>query len=151
MDLGPTLCEWAEVEGLRNIDGVSILHGGDENRIVFSEMIEAEGEKDRVGLMARSSRWKYMSYSGYEDQDVLFDMAVDQGETVNAASNAPEILKSFQRLKKDNYDFSAIEKEQSYRTRIAEWMKAWERETGINEDERWQQNTAKDRPEICKT
>ena len=154
MDLGPTLCAWAGVSQLLKQDGENLLPvitgetKEDADRIVVSEMMEKLENQRRYGLMLRKGTHKYMVYSGFEDRDILFDLEKDPKETVNAAGSCPEAAKEFRSYAEQHFDFAAIEEEQENRAQAARWMAAWERETGVDDSERWSQNTAKEFPVI---
>ncbi len=157
MDLGPTLCEWAGAEQIPDQDGKSLmsffqaadLQKSDE-RIVISEILEQEKGELRVGLMLRKGCWKYIVYSGYEDQDILFDLSQDPDERVNVADQYPEAAKEFRKYVNEHYSFEEVEKEQKKRAQIASWMTAWERQVGENDSERWSLNpdSAKGYPSV---
>ncbi len=167
MDLGPTLCEWAGVEQLPVQDGRALLGalcGGDadggremtagicgdagDDRVVVSEMLEREAGRPRCGLMLRQGRWKYIVYSGYEDQDILFDLAADPEERCNVIGRERAAAEDFRRYVQEHFDFDQIEKRQRERAQTAAWMAAWERAAGIDDSERWSGNTARECPRV---
>ena len=149
IDLGPTLCAWAQV-GAPMGGGADLLSdaGRAPERIVVSQMMEQENGVFRTGLMLRKGRWKYIVYSGYEDQETLFDLQNDPMERVNRALEEPDVTAAFREYAKERFPFAGIEREQEERRKMARWMQAWERLAGEDDSERWKGNTAKDYPEL---
>lgn len=155
MDLGPTLCRWAGVEELPDQDGINLLPimetgKGRQERAVASQMLENENGILRTGLMLRSGKWKYIVYSGYESQDILFDLETDCGEEVNLIDKYPQEAAEFRSRTAKEFDFARIEREQEKRAKMARWMKVWEAEAGIDDSERWKDNpeSSKGRPAV---
>lgn len=150
MDLGPTLCSWAEVECLSDIQGQNLLKPSNKNAMVFSEAIEMLDGRACCGVMARHENWKYVVYSGYEDQDMLFDVANDPQERNNLAGSQSRVLNMFRDTIRKKYDFQVIEAVQRSRARMVRWLQAWESANGADECERWLNNpdSAKGYPEI---
>lgn len=145
MDLGPTLCEWAGVEQLPRQDGISLVPVFEnreelQERVVVSEMLEKEGGRLRAGIMLRQGKWKYIVYSGYEDQEILFDLEADPQERTNVAGRHCEVTEYLRNYRSAHFDFSEIEREQEQRARAALWMKCWEAATGPDDSERWSGN-----------
>ena len=96
LDLGPTICGLAGAEVLPG-DGINlaarILEGTkQEDRMIISELYTylANGETS-LGRMVRWKNWKYFTYSGYPEDDVLFDMEWDANEEQNVIGQYPEI------------------------------------------------------------
>jgi len=133
-------------DGRETADGACGDAGDD--RVVASEMLEREDGRPRYGLMLRQGRWKYIVYSGYEDQDILFDLAADPEERCNVIGGEPAAAEFFRRYAQEHFDFDQIEKRQRERAQTAAWMAAWERAAGIDDSERWSGNTAKACPRI---
>lgn len=151
MDLGPTLCGWADVQQLPGQDGKNLMPmilGEDEDRIVISEVMEKLDGSYHYGLMLRQGKWKYMVYSGFEDRDNLFDLEEDPQERVNVIQSCPAEAEKFRSYWKQKFDFSAIEERQKERAQAARWMAAWEKQVGPDDSERWDGNTAKDYPTV---
>lgn len=147
MDLGPTLCSWAGVEQVPDQDGISLIsclaeeNGcAMEDRMVASEMLERESGEPRVGLMLRKEHWKYIVYSGYETQDILFDLHEDPEESRNVIDQYPRVAELFRNYTAEHYSFRDIEGEQNKRVLIASWMTAWEKQVGADDSERWSSN-----------
>lgn len=107
MDIGPTLCGITNSPALPFADGYDLtLHlDTDEDRIVLSEFFDCDvNGKPISGYMARDNRYKLITYSGYENEDILLDMLCDPREEMNVASQYPEIVaKLKESIPKDDY------------------------------------------------
>lgn len=95
LDLGPTLCEMACAPLPPNQDGESLLgeicgEGHMEERIVLSELSHRFGAKS-IGRMAKWKQYKYVTFSGFDGDDQLFDVMADPYETKNIIHKYPEI------------------------------------------------------------
>ena len=142
LDVGPTLCAWAGVESLPQAEGIDLLSAseGNQQRMIVSQMLESEQSRPRCALMLRKDQYKYMVYSGYESQEILFDVDSDPGETANLAKRMPQITATFRQYAQRHFDFAHIEREQMERKRIIGWMQSWEQLAGEDDSERWQDN-----------
>jgi arylsulfatase A-like enzyme len=91
IDVLPTLCDLAGIDGARAADGVSLRRVLDGSEVIprGREMIFAEyyGKQSwRVPIrMARTIRWKYVRYLGYGEE--LYDLNNDPGELSNLAND----------------------------------------------------------------
>ncbi len=157
MDLGPTLCSWAGVKQVPGTDGESLNRFFEEKkdvaadgRMIVSEMLERDKGELRVGLMLRKGCFKYMVYSGYETQDILFDLVQDPQEKRNVIDQYPQVAKEFRRYFAEGDLFAEIEENQRNRALAVSWMTAWEKQVGIDDSERWSSNpdSAKDYPVV---
>ncbi len=73
-----------------------LITGAEEpkKRLVVSELYSYLPNGDScLGRMVTDGRWKYLTYSGYPDDDVLYDMEQDPQETFNVIHNYPEKAK----------------------------------------------------------
>lgn len=96
MDIGPTLCGLTGSEPLPDADGVDLreIIKGEQpaERTVLSEFYDCD--KDGIplsGYMVRDKHYKLITYSGYEQEDILLDMRDDPMETVNLAPDHPDV------------------------------------------------------------
>lgn len=95
LDIGPTVCDLAGAEKIPG-DGKSLfplLQGEqDENRAVISEQYTylANGEAS-LGRMVCQGAWKLITYSGFPDNDILFNTRHDPQEKTNLIEKEPEI------------------------------------------------------------
>ena len=94
LDVGPTICQLAGAEVLPG-DGKSLaplLEGGeDPDRMVVSEQytyLAAGGSS--LGRMVRWKNWKFVTYSGFSGEDLLFDMEKGPGELENVIARHPD-------------------------------------------------------------
>lgn len=96
MDLGPTVCELAGAKALKG-DGRSLVpvicKGNDESdRMVVSEQYTyVKGGGTSLGRMVRYKNWKFITYSGFQGEDQLFDCEKDPGERINVIKEQPEV------------------------------------------------------------
>ncbi len=90
LDVLPTLCDYAGIEGPPHMRGMS-LRGIIENPaakgrdFVVTELAPDPAIKQMKGRLVRSARYKYNLYSMGEVKEELFDLESDPGETVNLA------------------------------------------------------------------
>lgn len=98
LDVGPTICAIAEAEVLPG-DGKNLLpqiySGSQElDRAVISEQYTylSRGGSS-LGRMVRWDRWKFITYSGFEGQDILFDCVNDPEERVNVIDEHPDVAR----------------------------------------------------------
>lgn len=159
MDLGPTACEWTGAAPMAGCDGESlaaILKGenSDSNRVVCSEQVEKTADGKRVyACMIKQGEYKYITYHGYENQDMLFEPRSDPEEKRNLADEMPERLEYFREIKSKITNPEQCEREQEVHERRAQLFMAYEKAVGIDESERWKENPPEARvnPEICIT
>ena len=96
VDLTATICAVTGSPALPLGDGIDLspaLFGGSiPVRPICSELL-GKGRTPgsfTYGLMVRDGNEKFITYRGYEDQDLLFDLSEDPEETVNMLSARPE-------------------------------------------------------------
>jgi choline-sulfatase len=53
--------------------------------------------------MVRYGKWKFISYTGFEEQDLLFDLEKDPQEFTNIAMEQPETVKQMKTLLLNNW------------------------------------------------
>lgn len=99
LDIAPTIIELTGSMDLPHYDGVSLvneLHGDDDDleRIVYSETGgNAVYGPFSYGRMAKTGSYKYFTYDGFEDSDVLYDDHSDPQELTNIIADKPEVAK----------------------------------------------------------
>ena len=98
LDVGPTLCELAGAVLPPETDGHSLLpqlrNGVDDvDRMVVSEVNGGFSNMPKMlyGKMCKWRNYKLIHYSGYDEDDVLYDLASDPREATNIISAYPEI------------------------------------------------------------
>ena len=72
-----------------------------DNRIVLSELSYRFGAKS-IGRMAKWKQYKYITFSGFEGEDQLFDLEQDPMETTNRIQDYPEIAQTLSSYIKNN-------------------------------------------------
>lgn len=154
MDLGPTVCELAGTSFAIG-DGISLVPQMEgesrKDRVVVSQFVEYFKGQYVASMMLRYQNYKYISYSGYEDHDLLFDMEADPGEEHNLAGENTGLLEWFREQRSAVSDFSRMERQKQDHDRNAEWFKAYEAAVGYDDSERWSDNpeTARGQLEIA--
>lgn len=157
MDLGPTLCSLAGVPFDIDPDGKDVsgvLLGREEadpDRMAVSEFMEGNAKAGfRFARMLRMHQWKLISYHGFEDQDLLFDLSQDPKETCNVIRKYPGIAAQFRKAAGSMTDPKEQEQIARGRAQMQRWKTAWEKETGIPDEERWKDNPpwARDYPKV---
>ena len=98
MDLGPTLCGLAGAPQLPLSDGVdqssAVLGGPATARPVVSEFFDqGAGDDVIVGRMVRDGSYKFITYTGLEEEDLLFHMEDDPAESVNCIGQYPQVAR----------------------------------------------------------
>ncbi|SBW02208.1 conserved hypothetical protein [uncultured Eubacteriales bacterium] len=159
LDVGPTLCAWTGVAPPERADGQSlktILRGGqgEPDRVVLSESADrAPGGGWVYGCMARRGKYKFVTYHGYENQDMLFNVAVDLLEEYNLAEELPEVCESFRNILRERTDPAAAEALQAVHARRSKLMAECEKAEGYDDRERFRDypDAAKEPPEVCVT
>lgn len=91
VDLGPTLCGLTGARRVPFSEGVdhsaAVLGGDAAARPVVAEFFDRDPRGVVFdGYMVREGRHKFITYRGYEREDLLFDVIADPGETVNLAA-----------------------------------------------------------------
>lgn len=147
LDLGSTLCGLAGVRFDVDADGrdlAGVLTGseeGDQNRIVYSQFMEQDENKlPHYGAMARFGRFKYISYHGYENFDMMFDLNEDPEELHNVKCRYPEEAERLKEAIDKMADPRKEEKAVKERILMTRWMMAMERAGEADDLERWKEN-----------
>lgn len=98
MDVAPTICSMCGALALPGASGrdLSVVFDGKtlEQIPIVSEYFEFDRQSGNVcaGFMVRLKTFKYITYIGHEDCDLLFDLVSDPYELHNSAGQYPEIL-----------------------------------------------------------
>lgn len=159
LDVGPTLCAWAGAVSPERADGCSlsgILSNGrgQPDRTVLSESADRAPDGRWVhGAMARQGNYKFISYHGYESQDMLFDVIADPLERHNLAEQEPALCERFRRYLREQANPAAAEDLQKAHARRGRLMAEFEKATGYDDRERFRDYPAacKEPPEVCVT
>ena len=140
MDMGPTVCELAGAKVLPG-DGKSLAplltgEGSDEERIVISEQYTyCSDGRTSLGRMCRYKDWKYITYSGFSGQDILFDLVHDPAERTNVLAEHPELAALFSQALSGLKDYDAVMQHENW---VMEQLKLLIRCHYDDPDERWQ-------------
>ena len=159
LDLGPTICAWAAADTPERADGISlkeILHTGTGTggRTVFSEGMDKAPDGHWVhSIMVRQGRYKYISYHGYENQDMLFEPEKDPKEQNNLAAVLPAACAGLRAQVYRWADPAKAERMQKEHAERAACMAAFEKACGYDDRERFRNypEEAKNDPAICVT
>jgi len=133
MDLAPTLNELAGAAPLPDPDGRSLLAalGGADGDTAATSICESYcPDASRVpayGRMVRCGAWKLISYEGYEQEDLLFDIERDPDELVDLASEHPEKAAELATLAWQDLDRAAVKERYRADTQHRELIKKWNR------------------------
>ncbi|MGW7584808.1 sulfatase family protein [Kitasatospora sp. NPDC054768] len=88
LDLIPTLCDLAGIEGPDGLPGRSVRAPRPHDSVVVETRWEIPGFNNALGRMVRAGRHKYVCYAWGDHREQLFDLAADPGELVNLAVDA---------------------------------------------------------------
>jgi arylsulfatase A-like enzyme len=122
IDLVPTLCDYAGIKNPPTFTGTSLRKIFEKPHSLHREYLVVELADDllnpnRHGRMVRNKRYKYAIFNQGKDNEQLFDLWNDPGETQNLAyspgyqsvkANLQEDLKKWMAQTKDNFVFPNI-------------------------------------------
>ena len=151
MDIGPTICELAGTEYTFG-EGRSLLpyFAGEEDgeRIVVSQFVEKYKGESYASMMLRYKNYKYISYHHYENKDMLFNLKEDPKEGHNCITEKPEVVEYLKNERRKLISFDEMEKQRADHEKRAQLFIAVEKNTGINDEERWKDNPPEARGEL---
>ncbi len=139
LDVGPTVCDLAGAEIIPG-DGRSILPqimGEDaSDRMVVSEQYTylASGGTS-LGRMVRWRQWKFITYSGFEGEDMLFDLASDPGERKNVITDHPDIA---ERLRAETEKYRTYDQVMEHERWVVKQLRVLMKCPFEDEKEHWQ-------------
>ena len=167
MDIGPTILDYTGAVPVYEADGVSaaeaLMGGGVPCHPVYSEFMERTDGKFIFGpydpkadfshgFMFRYKDYKYVTYEGFEEQDMLFNIKKDPEEEHNLACSEPGTLTYIRELCADIVMHEAAVKNFRREDRVNDLMSKYEWARG-NADQslRWKgaSGAAGRYPEIC--
>jgi choline-sulfatase len=115
-------------------------------KILARHILRTGGNPDEIGLktvvsrMVRKGNYKYITYIGYEEYDLLFDVKSDPEEKYNIAAQHPDIVRAMKEIALKDWDpETVVQNHQNYLANIG-LVKRWEREVGGDDSERWSKN-----------
>lgn len=155
LDIAPTVCALAGVTPAEEWRGKELSpflnsHEEDRDRAVVSQVMGEDNSGYHYGAMVRWRQYKYISYHGYEDYDLLFDLENDPDETRNLRKELPEIARRMKAITFTEEEAGQIEKRQRLHDRNFSWFKTYETVTGTDNGEHWTEvpESAKQFPKI---
>jgi choline-sulfatase len=95
LDIGETICSMTGAPALPHSAGQDLSPALVGNQLparpIISEVLGSgrQGQGCAYGLMVRENQYKFITYQGLEDQDLLFDLQDDPQETLNVISELP--------------------------------------------------------------
>jgi len=143
MDLGPTLCNIAGAEYPPEQDGRSLLpqlmqgiEGSD--RAVISELVQQVPGRGRVpGRMVRQGSLKYITYAGFEADDLLFNLYKDPFELENLSSAYPEKMLELRNIALKDWKVDDILRVQEIRAQHLKLIMKSNKNADLDQRERW--------------
>ncbi|MGI6578469.1 MAG: sulfatase-like hydrolase/transferase [Eubacteriales bacterium] len=149
MDLGPTICELVEAPIPPDQEGKSLMpqivgDSADEDRAVISELLLGSGDNRSLGRMVKWRNYKFITFSGYEKHDQLFDLEQDPLELENVISRHPEIAERLRKIADVKKPPSVVFKEQKTLDKHREILS----KCTFDSDERWRCNEAAVQPPL---
>lgn len=113
MDMGPTVCGLAGAEILpgdgKNLVPQIVGDETDEERMVVSEQYTYLSNGDTsLGRMVRYGKWKFITYSGFAGEDILFDCENDPAERENVIEKYPEIAETLRAKTREYKDYDRV-------------------------------------------
>ena len=96
MDIGPTVCALAGAEilpgdGKGRLSQMSGDGGGGERMVVSEQYTYLNNGDTSLGRMIRFRQWKFITYSGFDGSDILYDLEHDLQERKNVIDQYPAI------------------------------------------------------------
>ena len=166
MDLGPTLLKMVKASEMIDVDGVSLTAALQGNPMtphkVYSEYLERidggplhgirRNAEYSYGLMLREGDYKLITYTGYEEEDLLYNLSQDPEERHNLAKQQPEVLENMRRKASEiSLAKEGIRLQKNHDKATELFVCLEEAIGGAPEDERWQDNPieARKNPEVC--
>lgn len=150
MDIGPTLCEMANTDAPPEQQGVSLWKTISDNepqrpdRMVISDssMIENVEGKKVPGRMVVADGFKYITYYGYEKDDLLFDLRNDPNELHNCITEHPQTARSLSAAAHTGWFPEEILANWKRRNDGLAMVTRWTMEQEMDESERWKTTPA---------
>lgn len=139
LDVGPTICGLAGAQVLAG-DGKNIMDQlmedkEDENRMVVSELYTyLNNGETSLGRMVRWEKWKYFTYSGFQEDDVLFDLETDGNEERNVITQYPEIA---EKLRQKANSYKSYDEVMVHENWVMQQLRILMKCDYDNSDERW--------------
>lgn len=112
-------------------------HAGDAGGGVRGAGGGAEGADGAPGRMVRKGTWKYITYFGHEEQDVLFDLQTDPYEQTDVSGRYPDVKRELRAVALQ--DWNPVEQIRRHRLQLRhlQLLGRWGANTDVAETERW--------------
>lgn len=150
MDLSPTLGEVGHAPRLPDQDGVSQLSllksdtalTGTQDRVtgasrtVLSELLQTS-DPPVPARMVRQGHWKYVTYAGYEEHDLLSNLADDPDELHNLRDDHPVLTATLAEEARRGWDPNSVVREHERRSAHWEILSLWGANAPVREPDRW--------------
>ncbi|WP_407267778.1 sulfatase-like hydrolase/transferase [Radiobacillus sp. PE A8.2] len=153
MDFGPTLCEFTGAELPPDQDGISLVETiqGQKslsNRVVCSEFMEKDYKGELMpSKMVRKGNWKLISYQGYEEEDLLFNLEEDPHELTNVARVFPGILEELREALHASWDTEKMISGAKKKEKHIALLKKWGSKVNLRSEDAWKSpESVKDAP-----
>ncbi|MDF2510741.1 MAG: hypothetical protein K0S04_607 [Herbinix sp.] len=139
LDIGPTICALAGAEILagdgRNISDQILEDTSDGDRMVVSELYTYLNNGDTsLGRMVRWKEWKFFTYSGFPEDDVLFDLEKDLKEEHNVIAQFPDIAG---KLREKANSYKSYDEVMVYENWVMQQLRILMKCDYDNAEERW--------------
>jgi choline-sulfatase len=147
MDVGPSLCSQVHAEAPPCQDGKDLTpllkdQNQDGGRLVISELMASVNNSYIPGRMLRWEKWKYITYHGYEKDDLLFNMEEDPCELNNVAGQNRQLLQSLSASVQDGWEPELLIQQYQIRMRHLGLQRRWIVKQELDETERWKTTPA---------
>jgi choline-sulfatase len=142
LDISPTVCELTGAEILPEQDGKSLVNQfaagtEDPERAVICECTSFGNDVRRPGRMVRQGKWKYFSYSGLEEYDLLFNVEDDPYELHNCLKEEPVVAARLREKTQEGWDAEAVLERIKRRAANHKLLSRWGEAVDVPEEERF--------------
>jgi choline-sulfatase len=140
LDICPTLCEIAgadvpDCDG-ESLFGILMLDEKKAGRYIISEFVEDLPEGLTLGRMIVRNTWKWISYSGWEEFDELYDLSTDPAEQKDVAAIRHDIIGRLKEKFPTIADETVIKRYQQNRKYI-KIIEDWTKKCSPQDPDRW--------------
>ena len=109
-----------------------------KDRYVLSEFMETDEEGNYVpGRMIRKGNWKYISYAGKGDNDLLFNLKEDPAELINVRDQNPDIAAELEQLLYKDWEVKKLINRHQIIKKHHQILNKWGEVVQPEEEERW--------------
>lgn len=139
LDVGPTICGLAGAEVLPG-DGKDLTDQirnsyEDANRMVVSELYTyLDDGNTSLARMVRWGEWKYFTYSGFPEDDVLYDLKHDPNEELNVINKYPDVAR---KLRQEADSYKSYDEVMVHENWVMQQLRILMKCNYDNPDERW--------------